>query len=80
LGRRPAIPTDPSFNPLKFWYDALKEDVGLLVHTTDRELFRRRMYQARLKEKDPTLDTLSLIYSPDNEAHVWIMKTDALPR
>lgn len=80
MGRQPAIPTDPSFSPLSYWYQALRDEVGICVRTTDRELFRRRLYQARLKAKDETLETLSIQFSPEDPSQVWIVKSERMPK
>lgn len=59
---------------LQFWYQALAADHGLAVATTDRNAMRQKLYSARAAANDPDLDKLSLVLSPTDDAHIWIIK------
>jgi hypothetical protein len=58
---------------LAMLYAALAAEIGVCVETDNREGLRRKLYIARRDSRDPELDGLSLILSPENESHVWIM-------
>lgn len=58
----------------EYWYKALASPEGLCLSTTDREAMRQKLYAARAEVKDAALDELSLVLSPVDASHVWIVK------
>lgn len=61
------------------WYQALASDTGICLSSDDRDSLRQRLYAARAARGDPDLDGLSLVLSPADSTHVWIVKRDATP-
>lgn len=59
---------------LDLWYAALASAQGICIYTTDRDTLRQRLYASRALAKDPDLDKLSLVLSPADETHLWIIK------
>lgn len=57
------------------WYQALAAPSGVVIATTDRDALRQKLYAARKASGDADLDGLSLVLSPVDETHVWIVKT-----
>jgi DNA-binding phage protein len=61
-------------NLLEYLYQALNEPHGVELFTTDRDRLRQQLYQTRKQACDPELDTLSFVYSPTDDNHLWILK------
>jgi len=59
---------------LDLWYAAAASPSGVCVFTTDRDALRQKLYASRASAADPDLDKLSLVLSPTDETHVWIIK------
>lgn len=59
---------------IEYLYQALASDHGIKVETNDVEGLRQRLYAARRKAMDPSLDVLSLVPSPTGESILWIVK------
>jgi hypothetical protein len=59
---------------LDLWYAALASDHGIVVATTSRDALRQKLYTARRGANDPDLNCLSLVLSPTDDSHVWIVK------
>lgn len=59
---------------LDLWYQAYASPYGVVVFTTDRDACRQKLYASRAAAADPDLDKLSLVLSPTDETHVWIVK------
>jgi hypothetical protein len=66
------VPMPDSF--LDLWYQAAASPCGVCVFTTDRDALRQKLYASRAAAADPDLDKLSLVLSPTDETHVWIVK------
>ena len=65
---------------LEYWYDALKQPVGLILRTSDVEALKQRLYAARRAASDPRLIDLTLATSPDfPESELWIVRKGAEP-
>lgn len=58
---------------LDLWYQAAASSCGVVVYTTDRDFLRQKLYAARASARDPDLDQLSLVLSPTDENHIWII-------
>lgn len=73
-------PTEPEI--LAALYLAVGRPVGISLRTNDRDFLQRKIYFARQKTNDPVLEPLTVVFSPEKEDEVWIMKKDqdALPR
>lgn len=65
------------FDPLTLLYQALGSDIGIIVETNNREKLKQRLYAARAAASDTTLAKLTLITSPTNTKHLWIVKKEA---
>ncbi len=62
-------------NYLELLYDALREEVGLVVTTNNVERLRARLYA--LRRKDDDLAVLSFVISPINpNTELWILKKE----
>lgn len=46
---------------LEYWYQALREPIGIAIETDAPERLRQLLYQARAKAADPQLSALMLI-------------------
>ncbi len=46
---------------LELWYAALDTPLGLAVRTDNRDKLKMRLYAARAKAHDPSLDALSIV-------------------
>jgi len=60
-------------NWLEFWYTALGQPFGIVIETDDPERARQRLYAARRDAQDHDLAKLSVVQSPTNPAHLWII-------
>lgn len=61
-------------NYLELLYDAMREEIGLIVTTNDPERLRAKLYEARKADDD--LSILSFIISPINPSELWIVKKE----
>lgn len=61
---------------LDLWYAAAASHSGIAILTDNRDALRQKLYAARAATKDPDLDKLSLVLSPTDETHLWIVKKD----
>ena len=59
---------------LEFWYHALNAEKGIVIETTDRHKTMQKLYSARLRADDPSLKDISIIHSPLNDSHLWLIK------
>lgn len=64
----------PKPGGLELWYQAIASDIGVCVETTDRHLMSQRLYAARAAAKDPDLDGVSIVMSPTDDSHLWLIK------
>jgi len=55
-------------------YAALASPLGIILETDDIERLRQRLYAVRKSLADPALDNLSLVQSPLDPNHLWIVK------
>lgn len=62
---------------IELWYSALAAPLGIVVWTDNPQRLSAYLYTARSKAMDPTLQCLSLIRSPTNPEHLWIIKRHA---
>lgn len=56
---------------MELLYDASREEIGLVVETSDPERLRQRMYA--LRKRDDDLANLSFVISPMNPSDLWIL-------
>jgi hypothetical protein len=60
---------------IELLYQALVEEIGIVVSCTDPEKLRNRLYLE--KKKDPEFEKLSFFISPINPtSELWIAKID----
>jgi len=62
---------EPNF--LEFWYSALGATHGVVIETDDAERCKMKLYAARAAAADPDLTKLSIVQSPTNPEHLWII-------
>lgn len=55
-------------------YEALAQPIGLLIETSDRQVFTQRLYKARRDAGDPALNQLQFRASPLGEGTLIIVK------
>lgn len=60
-------------NWIEFWYSALNQPVGICIETDNTERCKMKLYAARVAAEDETLASLSIVQSPTNPAHLWII-------
>ena len=58
-------------------YGALHSPLGIKVQSSDRLFLRQKLYEARAGLNDPDLKDLSLVESPLNPDHLWIVRKHA---
>ena len=66
-----------SLPPLEYWFIALREPVGLILYTDNRQLLMNRLYAARAeyaKGGNQELDELALCVSPTSDQELWIVR------
>jgi len=61
---------------LEYLYNALRAPYGIILECDDIKQLRIRLYKERLAAQDPQLKVLSLIPSPMNPQHLWIVKRE----
>lgn len=65
-------------SPLELLYAALASPIGCAVTVNDFTKAQQRLYIARTKSGDPSLDILQFRRSPlSPETEIWIVKTKA---
>lgn len=60
---------------LGLWYEALAEEIGIVISTNNPDLLRQKLYAERRASGDPDLD--SLVVRPSKfhpESELWIMR------
>lgn len=63
-------------SPLELLYTALASPIGCVVTTNDFARAQQKLYSARAKSGDPSLDILQFRRSPlAPETEIWIVKT-----
>lgn len=65
---------------LHFWYQAAASDFGIVLVTEDVQRLIQKLYAARRASGDESLKALSLIQSPIDSSHLWIVRTNASER
>ncbi len=63
-------------NFLELWYSALGSEHGIVVETDDPERCKQKLYAARREAQDETLAKLSIVQSPTEPMHLWIIHKD----
>lgn len=66
---------------VEYLYRALSSRFGIVVHTSDPERTRQRLYQARTKAQTPAFKELSITpsrSSPNSE--IWIVRKTLSPK
>lgn len=64
--------TAPNF--LEFWYSAQSSPFGIVLESDNPQAAIQKLYGARRAAGDVDLQALSIIQSPVNPAHIWIVK------
>lgn len=59
---------------LEALYTALESKTGVILETDNPRLLMQRLYKARAEADDPALAGLTLIPSPLNANHLWIVR------
>ncbi len=67
-------PSEPEI--LAALYLAAGRPVGVSLRTNDRDFLQRKIYFARKRANDPVLQCLTIVFSPEKEDEVWIMKEE----
>lgn len=62
---------------LEYLYQALASERGIKLEVSDPERARQRLYAARREAMDTALDVLSVVQSPTDPSHLWIIKRSA---
>lgn len=61
-------------NFLEMWYTAANSPHGACFEVTNPASVKQQLYQARMKSNDPALDDFTIVPSPINPSHLWIVK------
>lgn len=67
----------PAVN-LTLWYEALGSPLGIIIETDDPVKARARLYAFRKEANDPDLEQISILPSPTNPSHLWLIKRKPL--
>lgn len=59
---------------VSYWYSALASEFGVVVWSDNPDALKQRLYAARREAMDPALESLSIVVSPTNPEHLWIVK------
>jgi hypothetical protein len=59
---------------IELLYAALHSQRGIKVASSDRLFLRQKLYEARAELADPDLKMLSIVESPINPDHLWIVR------
>lgn len=59
---------------LELWYAALREDIGVVIETDDPDRCIQKLYAARRQAQDPDLNAISIVRSPTDNFHLWLVK------
>jgi len=60
-------------NFVEFWYLALAQPVGIVIETNDPERLRQRLYAARRDAMEEDFAKISIVISPTNPNHIWLV-------
>jgi len=61
---------------LHIWYAALAAQVGVVLECDDPDYTKQRLYALRTEAGDPDLESISIVQSPSDPAHLWLVKRD----
>lgn len=61
---------------LDIWYQALSSPIGIVLLVDNVDRARARLYALRRESKDPSLNALSLVPSPDATDQLWIVRNE----
>lgn len=61
-------------NFLEMWYTAANTKDGACFSVSNYESIRQQLYTCRKGAADPELDGLTIVQSPINPSHLWIIK------
>jgi hypothetical protein len=61
---------------LELWYAAANTPLGLVVRTDNRDKLKMRLYAARAKAHDPTLDAISIVCPASEPDRLWLIRKE----
>lgn len=59
---------------LHLLYAAVASTYGICISCENPVRVRQKLYKLKREQMDPTLDNLSVIQSPGDPSHLWIIK------
>ncbi len=59
---------------LEYLYHALRSKFGIYLGCSNVTALRGKLYIERTSASDPDLDVISLVISPFNPNHLWLVK------
>ena len=59
---------------LEYLYTALESPLGIILKSNNTTALRQKLYIERARVADPILATLSLVPSPFDPTHLWIVR------
>ena len=59
---------------LEYFYRALRSKFGIYLGCSNVTALRGKLYIERSNASDPDLDVISLVISPFNPNHLWLVK------
>ena len=59
---------------LEYFYRALRSKFGIYLGCSNVTALRGKLYIERTNALDPDLDVISLVISPFNPNHLWLVK------
>lgn len=62
---------------LHYWYQAAASPLGIVLFTDDSQRLIQKLYAARRDAADESLKALSIVQSPVDPSHIWIVRKDA---
>ncbi len=61
---------------LHLWYQALGSAVGVIIETNDPDRCKQRLYAMRQDAQDPDLEEVSIVQSPSDPNHLWLVRNE----
>jgi hypothetical protein len=62
----------------ELWYEALGNEVGVIITTSDLDHTRQQLYKVRKELNDPDLDCIAVQLSPVNpDKDLWLVKRNS---
>ena len=58
----------------ELWYAALASECGVIIRTDDPAFTKQKLYAIRKGLRDPDLESISIMTSPNDPNELWLVK------